>query len=105
MLEELGNIYNKGIDKIRVSKEASKNLSEPKIELNQVEQLITQGKVEEVLELIARREKTEGIVDLRWRIIESRCRNRRGEYDQVIKNTEEIIEEIDKEEPVDLKGL
>jgi len=70
--------------------------------LDQVEQLITQGKTKEAMEIIEGREKAEGIEELRWRIVESRCRNIMGEFEQVIEISDQIIKEIEElEEPMD----
>ena len=89
-----------------MSKEEQGELSESVLELrDQVDQLIKQGKIEEAMEIIKRREKTEGIEELRWRIVEIKCRNRKGEYEHVIETTEETIKVIEEiEEPVEEKG-
>ena len=89
-----------------MSKEEQGELSESVLELrDQVDQLIKQGKIEEAMEIIKRREKTEGIEELRWRIVEIKCRNRKGEYEHVMEITEETIKVIEEiEEPVEEKG-
>ncbi|MCG3218181.1 MAG: hypothetical protein KAR35_04220, partial [Candidatus Heimdallarchaeota archaeon] len=61
--------------------------------LDHVDQLILQGKLEEAIEIIEGREMEEGLGELRWRIVECRYCNIRGEFEQVI----EIVEEIKKE--------
>ncbi len=76
--------------------ESSESLLEP---LGRVKQLIQKGKTLEAMEIIEGRVTEGGLKELRWRIAESRCRNVMGEYEQVIKLTEEIktkIEEIDE---------
>ncbi|MCG3218104.1 MAG: tetratricopeptide repeat protein [Candidatus Heimdallarchaeota archaeon] len=72
---------------------------------DQVEHLISHGKLEEAMEILEGRKNEDGIEELRWRIVESRCRNKRGECEQVIEIAEKIKKEIDElEEPVDEKG-
>ncbi|MHA1911247.1 MAG: tetratricopeptide repeat protein, partial [Candidatus Kariarchaeaceae archaeon] len=62
----------------------------------QVDQLITQGKIKEAMKVIDGRKKEEGLEDLRWRIVECRCRNVMGEHELVIKLVEEIKKEIEE---------
>ncbi|MHA1911141.1 MAG: tetratricopeptide repeat protein, partial [Candidatus Kariarchaeaceae archaeon] len=50
-------------------------------------------------EIVEGREKEEGIEELRWRIAECMCRNRKGEYEQVINICKGIKKEL--EEPMD----
>ena len=90
---------------IGMSKEESEELSEPVLEpRDQVDRLINQGELEKAIEIIEGREKEEGIEELRWRIVESRYRNEKAEYQQVIEITEGIIKEIEElEDPVEEK--
>ncbi len=73
--------------------EQAESILEP---LAQADQLITSGKIEEAFGIIQRRDRAEGLEELRWGIVESRCRNKRGEYKQVIEITEKIEVEIKK---------
>ena len=105
-LEVKVKVYkNRGV-KLRVSKEELGALPKSALELlEQVDQIIAQGKTEEAMKIIEGREKEEGIVELRWRIAESKCRNRKGEFEQVIEITEEIIKELEElEEHVGQRG-
>ena len=89
-----------------MSNEEIVELAESTLEpLDQVAQLITQGKINEARERIEGRKKKEGIEEIRWGIIESELRNNMGEFDQVIKLTEKITKEIEEiEEFLDQKG-
>ncbi len=61
--------------------------------LAQVDYLIKKAKIKKALEIIEGREKEDGIEELRWKIVESRCMNKIGEYERAL----EIIEEIETE--------
>ena len=95
-----------GKKKDEMSKEELGELSEPVLKLlYQVDQLITQGKLEEAMEIIEGRETEEGIEELRWRIVESKWRNKKGENNQVIEITEVIKKDLaELEKPVEHKG-
>ncbi|MHA1911316.1 MAG: tetratricopeptide repeat protein, partial [Candidatus Kariarchaeaceae archaeon] len=80
-----------------MSNEDIVELAESKLKpLDHLAQLITQGKIKEVMEIIERRKKEEGIEEIKWRIAESRCRNNRGEFEQVLIITKEITKEIEE---------
>ncbi|MHA1911020.1 MAG: tetratricopeptide repeat protein [Candidatus Kariarchaeaceae archaeon] len=89
-----------------MSKKELQDLSETVLEsLDHVELLLKKGKIKEAMEIIEGRGKEEGIEELRWRIAESRCRNRKGEFDQVTKIAKEIIKElVELEEPLEYAG-
>ena len=85
-----------------MSSEEPGGLSESHRLCEEVDHLVTQGKIVEAIGIIEGRKKEEGIEELRWRVAESRCRNKRGEYELVIIITDEIRKEI--EEMVEEKG-
>jgi tetratricopeptide (TPR) repeat protein len=72
--------------------------------IDQVDQLITQGKIKEAMEIIEGREKEEGLEELRWGILECKGRNIKGEYKQVIELITQLIKKLEEpEEPVEEK--
>jgi len=69
----------------------------------QVMHLIIHGKIDEAMEIIAGRKKEEGLEEIRWRIIEIKCLNKRGENEKVItiastikKKIEELVDQGDE---------
>ena len=82
--------------------ESSESLLEP---LNQADKLINQGKMEEAMEGRNEREKEGGLEELTWRLVESRCWNRKGELEHALKITDKIMKELEEiEESEEQKG-
>ncbi|MCG3218350.1 MAG: hypothetical protein KAR35_05070, partial [Candidatus Heimdallarchaeota archaeon] len=67
-----------------MSKEVQDDLSERLKSREHVEQLITQGKLEQTMKIIEGRKNEEGVEEIRWGILESKCRASMGEFEQVI---------------------
>ena len=89
-----------------MSNEKQGEQAEPVLDpLDQVELLLKKGKVEEAIKIIEGREPEEGLEELRCRVVECKCKNFQGEFEQVIEITEKIIKELEElEELVEQRG-